>query len=952
MYSKRLLTLMGFMLLSLFSTVAIAQGSGMEQQVPPLPIDPEVRIGQLSNGLTYIIRHNEQPKERATFYIAQRVGSMQEEDNQAGLAHFLEHMAFNGTRHFPDKNLISYLENIGVKFGSNLNAYTAFDETRYTIMDVPTMRSTVVDSCLLILRDWSDGISLEEEEIDNERGVITEEWRSRDSGNLRLMTEYLRRSFPEGAKYGNRMPIGNMDVIKNFTYQELRDYYQKWYRPDLQGIIVVGDVDVDYVENKIEELFGDLPKPVNAAERVYEEVPDHEPLSIVLTDPESTGTNVYINYSMDAPSKEVKASAVGLMLNYIQSAMGHMINARFQEILQKPNAPFIYASGSYGPYIIAMTEDALSFSASAHEGKVDEALNALVAEIKRIKEYGFTPSEYDRARIQILNSYDEALKSKDNVKNTSYADEYGDYFTVGGYIPGIEIENALMNQVAPSVTVDVINQVFNEMVTEGNLSISIMAQEKEGLTYPTEEEFMAAYLKAFEQPVEPYEDAVSDEDLIPEEELPTPGFILSEETDLMYGATLWTLSNGAKVYLLPTDYKKNDIRLFGISPGGFAIYGDKESTVNIRALDYATIGGVSKFDEIALRKVLTGKTASASTSINRTTETVSGISSDKDIETMLQLVYLNMTDVRKDEDAFTAIMERRKASIKAAQANPLYVVQNDSLPELIYPGIELQRPLTVEEYDEIDYDRLLEIQADRFADASDFTFFLVGSFDMLEVQPLIERYIGGLPAQHRQDPFLTDSEDRLNPESRTSHFSLPMDNPIALVVNFLVHDGERSLKETLLMHYLSENLSQYYHEAIREEEGGTYGVAVSGDVSRFPAGETSIMIFFQTNPEDAQRLNDRVKNDLKQLAENGLNEEFFNKTKQNIEKKYKENQTENKYWLNQLNNYFFYNEDLHSDYLQTSQEISLEDVNNYLRKLLSDHRFLEMIASGVKPESK
>lgn len=909
-------------------------------------------MGQLENGLTYIIRHNEQPKERASFYIAQRVGSMQEEDNQAGLAHFLEHMAFNGTRHFPGKNLIAYLENIGVKFGANLNAYTSFDETMYTIMDAPVVRTGVVDSCLLILRDWSDGILLQDEEIDNERGVIEEEWRSRDGGSMRMVTELLQRAFPEGSRYGNRMPIGSMDVVRNFTYQELRDYYHKWYRPDLQGIIVVGDVDVDYVENKIKELFGDLPKPVGAAERVYEQVPDYEPLSIVITDPEGQGTSISFSYSWDAPSQEVKRSASGLVLNYMTTVISRMLNARFAEILQKPNAPFIQAGASYGSYMVALTEDALSFSAVAHEGKAEEALNVLVAEMLRAKKHGFTASEYDRVRTEILNQYDDALKEKANRKNSSYADAYGAFFTQGGYIPGIEMEHALINQIAPALPVEMITSSYQQMVEEGNFMIHLMGQEKEGVTYPTEEELLAAYNKALTQEVEPYVDAVSDEELIPESELPTPGHILSEEKDLAFGATLWNMSNGAKVYLLPTEHKKNDIRLLGLSHGGYAAYGDEVSSVDLRGLSLAGAGGLSKFDNVALQKVLTGRTAAASTSIGRFTEEVRGSSSDRDIETMFQLVYLNMTDLRKDQDAFDALVQRSQSAVKASKANPLYAVQAEHLPELLYPGSELHKPLTEEQFGQINYDRVLDIHKERFGDASDFVFFLVGSFQIEEVQPLVERYIGGLPALHRNDPYLVSQADRINISNTEKHITIPMDNPIALVVDVFVHDGKRTLEDELKMTFLHENLTQHYHESIREDEGGTYGVHVNGDINKYPEGETSILIMFQTNPESAARLNDKVKSELQQMVASGLNEDFFNKTMLNLEKKYEERLHENSYWMSQLTSLYFHGEDRHSNYLETLRSITLEDVNEYLRQLMSNYRYLELVAKGEATSAK
>ena len=482
------------LLIALLSGFSVASA---QDQVAPLPIDKDVRVGKLPNGLTYFIRHNQQPKERANFYIVQRVGSMQEEDNQSGLAHFLEHMAFNGSRHFAGKGMINYLESIGVKFGAELNAYTSFEETRYTIMDAPVSDTSVIDSCVLILRDWSDGIALLDEEIDNERGVIQEEWRQSEDGNMRTMTTMLKKTFPD-LRYGHRLPIGSMDVIRNFTYQELRDYYHKWYRPDLQGLVIVGDVDVDYVEQKIKDTFADMPAPVNPAERVYLEVPDREePISIVVTDPETTRTMISFSYSTDALPRELKASAVGPAMNYVTSIITSMMNDRFTDIAHKPNAPFVYAGMSMGSVMgFIPTEDEASFIAIAHEGRTEEALNAIVAEMKRAKEYGFTAAEYERAKADLISTYENLLNSKDNRTNTSYANEYSDYFTKGGYIPGIEVEYQLMNNLAQGFTLELINQYYQQYTEPKNLVVTLMAPEKEGVKYPTEAELLEQYNKA------------------------------------------------------------------------------------------------------------------------------------------------------------------------------------------------------------------------------------------------------------------------------------------------------------------------------------------------------------------------------------------------------------------------------------------------------------------------
>lgn len=946
---KKTLFLLGSMVIALLMS-SINVSAQEEQQAPPLPIDPAVRMGKLPNGLTYIIRHNEQPKDRAHFYIAQRVGAMQEEDHQAGLAHFLEHMAFNGTKNFPGKGIINFLEKNGVKFGSNLNAYTGFDETVYQIMNAPTTRDSFVDSCLLILHDWSNALLLTDEEIDNERGVINEEWRQSESGNMRALTKVLKGSYPENHQYGKRLPIGSMDVILNFPYKALRDYYHKWYRPDLQGIIVVGDVDVDRIEKKIKEMFSHITVDKNAAERIYHEVPDHdEPISIVATDPELTSTSVSVMMHSDAMSREMKATAMGPMMDYIQTVISSMMDYRFAEIMQKPNAPFRGAQVGFGPYLVASTEDALSLDVAAYDGEYLKAMNAAVAELKRAWEHGFTQSEYDRVRTEYLTDYDNQLKEKDNRKNDQFTSKYSEYFTSGTYIPSIEDEVAIVNQLAPNISLEMINKAFKEMVqypSMKNFTMYLMAPEKDGLKYPTSAELLAQFKKAMEQPVEAYKEEVSDQKLM--EVLPTPGKVAKETKNQAFGSTLWTLTNGIKVYILPTDYSKNEVSVYGVSPGGSSKLDREKDTITPRALNYATIGGISKFSPIALSKVLTGRKADASTSINEFSESVSANSSVKDMETMFQLIYLNMTDIREDADLFKAAIQRSNASMESSMANPLYTVGTDSIPNLLYPNNPLRRSLKIDDNNKIDYNKVLKTYRDRFSDAGEFTFFIVGDFKTEELKPLVAQYLGALPNTGRNEKSDYSKAMRIADKSRTTHFTLPMANPMALVFDVYAWDGKYDQRNVMMTDILSAILDQQYLVSIREEEGGTYGVGTDSSVSRYPEGQSSLIISFQTNPADAKRLNDRVKAELNDMAKNGVNEEFFNKTVLNMKKNYEENQKKNGYWSNKLVDKYVWGEDNHTNYLKTLNSITPKDIQSMIQTIVKDSRYLELVTSGVE----
>ena len=470
--------LFAFLTVSLFS---------MAQQNQPLPVDPNVRTGVLDNGLTYYIRHNGMPEQRVDFYIAQKVGSMQEEDNQAGLAHFLEHMAFNGTTNFPKKTMLEYLQNNGIKFGTNINAYTSFDETVYYISNVPTTNKNLVDSCLLVLFDWSSGIALEEEELDSERGVIREEWRTRGGAQARIWEKLLPAMYKD-SKYANRLPIGSIDVINNFKPEEIRAYYHKWYRPDLQGIIIVGDIDAEAVEKQVKDMFSTIKLDPDRAEREYYPVPDNEaPVATIATDPETTRVGVSVYFKHDPMPDELKNTQAGYVMNYITNIASSMLNQRFAEISRKPNSPFVYAYAYDSDYLVAKTKDAWTLSAGASEDKIEDALAAIVRENERVKKHGFTAAEYERAKADILTAYESSYNNRDKQKNDSYANEYVRSFTDGEPIPGIEFEYQMMQMVVPAIPLEAINQTVQQLIGEGdkNIVISVTGPEKEGLVYPS-----------------------------------------------------------------------------------------------------------------------------------------------------------------------------------------------------------------------------------------------------------------------------------------------------------------------------------------------------------------------------------------------------------------------------------------------------------------------------------
>lgn len=918
---KRILT----MLLIVFSITITAQEN------PPQPLDPNVKKGTLENGLTYYIRHNNLPENRADFYIAQKVGSMQEEDSQAGLAHFLEHMAFNGTTNFPGKEMLEYLQDNGIKFGTNINAYTSFDETVYYMNNVPTTSQNLVDSVLLVLYDWSCGIALEEKEIDSERGVIREEWRTRGGAQQRLWETLLPVMYPE-SKYAHRMPIGSIDVINNFKPEEIRAYYKKWYRPDLQGIIAVGDFDADEMEQKIIDLFSTIPIPENAAVREYFPVPDNEePIVAFATDPEATRTQILIFHKHEPIPDEIKLSQAGLVLNYVKAVAASMINERLQEIMQKPDAPFTTAYAYDGEYFVAKTKDAWTVAGGAAEDKISDAIGAMVRETERMKRFGFTASEYDRARTNVLKRYEDAYNNRDKQRNESYSQEYVSSFTNTEPIPGIEYEYNMMNMIAPNIPVELINQSVAQLIDEKNMVIAITGPQKEGLEYPSADEILTVINHVRAEEIEAYQEEVSDEPLIPV--LPEPGKISKIEKDDTFDATVMTLANGMKVILKPTTFKDDQIVMTASSNGGFSHFAETDPINSKIMSNVMTVGGVGNFSTTALSKALAGKTASANPSVSLTTQGFSGSSSIKDFETMLQLVYLYFTAPRTDEDAFQSLMQRMATQLKNQEAEPM-VAFSDAVTKALYGDNPLTVRLKLEDLEKVDYGRIMEMYKQQFSNPGSFVFTFVGNIDVDAVTPIIEQYLASLPGDAETTSFKRIPMN-FNKGKSENKFQRKMQNPKASVFISATGDVEYTQRNRMLMSMFDQILSIVYTEKVREDEGGTYGVHSRGQISRYPEGQSILQIIYDTDPQKAEDLNVIIHRELKSIAENGPRSEDFKKVKEYMQKQYTENLKENGYWMGILSTKYFYDEDDFSDYLNILNSISAADIQQFAQDFLS-----------------
>ena len=912
-------------------------------------LDPAIRMGKLDNGLTYYICHNELPADRVEFYIAQRVGSILEEEPQRGLAHFLEHMAFNGTKNYPGKTMIDYLEKNGVKFGINLNAYTSIDETVYNISEVPA-REGLIDSCLLILHDWASAIALEEEEIDAERKVIHEEWRTRNSADLRMLESIISTLYPDSNRYGNRLPIGLMEVVDNFPYQAIRDYYHKWYRPDLQGIIVVGDVDVDKVEAKIKELWRDVPAPVNAAVRNYVQIPDNdEPLVAIVSDKEAQANMLQIYYKLPVEPEGASMTMEAVRTDVVRALIAMMLNARYNELTQVAEPPFLSASASVDDYYIAFTRKAYILTTFYKTGMWRPALDAMIAATKQALQYGFTQAELDRAVAELSSSVERSYNERATRKNPAFVNMALEHFLYKEPQLSEEYFFELYNEMIPTISLQELDAHFrNFFPADGkNISFVMKGEESENSNMPSSEELLNAYAAAWQTAVSPYEEEYTQRPLIAQ--MPAKGSVVKTKENKKLDATEYTLSNGAKVVIKTTDFKADEISMYAVSEGGNSLF-DLSELPNFSVMNtLASIGGLGDFSPKDLMKQLSGVQASASASISTYNETVTGSSNVKDFEKLLQLTYLRFTTVRADSALFVAWKSRMSNSLKLAESDPMRPI-SDTLSYLSYGDHPRARRFTQADLDRVDYLHTLDLFSQRLNNAADFTFIFIGNIDKEKALPLIEQYIGALPSTGKHEK----ANEKALPKPRTGYresvFEQPMESPKTMVYISYAGKEKYNLKNRMIMSILSQVMEVVYTETIREEEGGTYGVSTGGDLSLRPKGRWTYTIQFDTNTEMAARLSDRTVAELTKIGEEGPAKEIFDKVKTFMVKSYQNSIKENSYWLSQLVGYYTTGSYTVDDYLPTLEKITTEDVQKLAKKIVSSPDEIKMICYGVEKQ--
>lgn len=905
--------------------------------------DNTIRKGILPNGMTYYIRHNAQTKGVADFYIAQKVGSILEEKRQRGLAHFLEHMAFNGTKHFPGNTLqpgiVAWCESVGIKFGANLNAYTSVDQTVYNISAAPVTREGVIDSCLLILNDWSHELLLTDKEIDKERGVIEEEWRTRRSGMaMQRLSEQAMPVIYAGTKYSDCMPIGNIDIVRTFPYNDLRDYYSKWYRPDLQAIIVVGDINEDKIEEKIKKLFAKIPLPQNPAHRIYYPIGNNEKMILyTATDKEQPTVNFTLYMKRDVTPKQERNTIQNYADDYKTNILRMAINDRLEELSRTKNAPFISASVRSGNFFLASTKDAFELSGVLKEGKAIEAIQLLVGEVERARANGITIDELKRGKAEMLSYAENDYNDRSNRRNGEFVEQCVQNFLEETPIIEPEKELEMVRKLDKTVTIDDVNALAKTIITNQNQVVTMFGPDKNTFKMPTNSSIENAILKAQKQHYTPYKTQNTlTERLITK--LPKPGSIISERT-YKYGYTEFTLSNGLKVYVRPTNFEPDEVNLKLFSLGGKNIYPDSEMPNLTYLMAGATIGGVAQYNDLTLEKMLAGKTATVTPFIDNDTRGMAGTSNVKDTKTLLELVYLYFTQPRKDPQAFKNLMEQQQEFLTNAHVNPM-LAYNDTLHKVAY-ATNRMASMNKEQLKRVNYNRIMHIYKELFANAANFKLILTGNININKLRPLLCQYIATLPSNNTKETIGT-YEPKLVDGKKTYIFHKKQTTPTAITTIVIKGKMEYNNRNELLMDAIGQLLRIVYTEKVREDKGGTYSVQASGDLQHHPNDEALLRIAFQTDPQKYNDLIPIVYKELEKMATEGPSQQDLDKVKAYELKVYNQVLRMNNYWEYVLYTDLYNGIDVDTDFRYIVENMTCDDIRTTLRNLLNQNNCIEV----------
>ncbi len=923
--------------------MVLATSLSWAQPSQDIPVDTAYRIGRLDNGLTYYIRHNTEPAGRASYYIIQNVGAILEKDSQNGLAHFLEHMAFNGTEHFPGKELLSSLEKNGVAFGRNINAYTSWDETVYNLSDVPVDKPGLIDTCLQILADWSDYLTLDDEEINKERGVIKEEWRTRRNASWRMMTQMLPVLF-EGSQYAVRDVIGDTMVINNFHPDTLRDFYHRWYRTDLQAIAVVGDINLNEVEGKIKDTFSPIAavrNPVPRPESLL--IPRKGTKYLLVTDPEASETSVTLYIIDSLPDRKARD------LNYIRdgfviSLMNNMMRRRFSEIVQKGTPPFISGRLSYGSFV-ARNYNALTLTASVRENEEAKGFEAAITEMERARRHGFTQGELDRAKATMLSNFESLYKQKDKISNDDWADQVKDNFLTDEPIPSLDVQYGYYREILPTITLEEVTGRLRGLIADNNRYIVVEGPDDKD--HLTESGALEVIGKVASEEIPPYEDITGGSSLI--NETLAGAEVVRTITMPQFDATEWTLANGARVVFKHADFEKDNVTVTGYAFGGSSVYPD--SLVPSLSLFPQVISmyGAGEFDNVTLTKMLAGKKASVSLGIQETMETVAGSSTPGDFETLMQLLFLRFARPNYNREAYDAIIGRYTAAITAMQKDP-----NKMMSDSLSMNLTCYHPrtflLTPESMKLIKYEDINHIYATSFNDASEFTFFITGNIEESVARTMASKYIGSLPSGYLnrtwKDPGIHQPEGTVRKE-----IPVPLAVPKATVIMSYSAPSVYKPVNYIAMDVLKGILDLVYTEKVREEQGGTYGVSLKASSQKRPEEKATLMIAFECDPERASELKEIIYRELEEIAENGPSQVNLDKTVSNMLKTREEALLHNNYWANIIRGYYLNGIDNNDarNYADILNKLTVKDLQKAARKYLAKADLLEIV---FVPEKK
>ncbi|HCN25151.1 MAG TPA: insulinase family protein [Candidatus Marinimicrobia bacterium] len=898
-----------------------------------LPVDPKVKIGELENGLRYYIRENQKPKKRAVLWLAINAGSVLEDDNQQGLAHLVEHMAFNGTKHFEKQELVDYLESIGTKFGPDLNAHTSFDETVYKLQ-VPSDSTDYILSGLQILEDWAHGLLFDENEIDKERGVVTEEWRTRQGAGARMWNKVVPILF-NNSQYAKRLPIGQIAVIDTAHYETIKKFYQDWYRPDLMALIAVGDFDSNWIEELIKTYFSRIPVKNNPRERIVYPVPDHqETLIAIATDPEASGTRISINYKHPLARQYTEEDYRNTI---IQNLYTGMLNKRLEELTKLSDPPMMYGYS----YFRNMTLSKASYvlGAAVREDRIHTGLATLLIEAERVRRHGFTSTELERQKMEVLRRIEKSYDERDKTESKTYVREYVRNFLEEEPISGIEYELELYKRFIPEIAIEEINNLAKKWVTDHNRVVTVYAPEKEGLTIPTEDELLAVFSEIKSIEIEPYMDKVSDEPLVAIQ--PEPSQISNIEILEDIGVEIWTLTNGIRVILKSTDFKNDEILFYAYSPGGTSL-APTESYVPASTADWIiSDSGLGPFSQIELQKKLSGKIINISPYLSDLYEGLSGSASPKDMETLFQLIYLYFTAPRRDETAFQAILERGKGFLENRSARPESAFE-DTVKVTMAQYHPRQRPWSLQLLNEMELDKSFSFYQDRFADASDFTFFFVGNFDRKAIAPRILTYLGGLPTVNRKETWENTGIDPPQGIMKKHVYRGMEEKSITRIIFSGNFEWSRENRYTLKS--MTQAFRIKLREVLREDMSGVYGVGVRAKPKHYPEGEYTLSISFGCAPDRVEELTNAVFQQIDSLKTTGLTDKYLTKVKEKQRRERETNLKENRFWLNVLKTYDMHNEDFLDilEYEKLIEKLSLGNIQKAANQYFNVENYVQI----------